>query len=82
MHSIKHRSMKFIANLSTWKKRCLFFAGGFFIAFPGAVFMAALGMYPALFSTPDILQIPAVVVGLGLFLAGMASMFHAFMLKE
>ena len=74
--------MKFIANLSTLKKRCLFFAGGFIIAFPGAGYMAVLGMYPTLFSTPEFLQIPAVIVGLGLFLAGMATMFHAFMLKE
>jgi len=74
--------MKFIANLSTLKKRGLFFAGGFIIAFPGAGYMAVLGMYPTLFSTPEFLQIPAVIVGLGLFLAGMATMFHAFMLKE
>ncbi|RBQ25564.1 MAG: hypothetical protein ALMCE001_01480 [Methanocorpusculum sp. MCE] len=64
------------------EKRCLFFAGGFVMAFPGAGCMAVLGMYPALFSTPDILQIPAVIIGLVLFLAGMAFMFHACMLKE
>jgi Sec-independent protein secretion pathway component TatC len=74
--------MNIIANLSTLKKRCLFFAGGFIMAFPGAGCMAVLGMYPALFSTPKILQIPAVIFGLVLFLAGMSLMFHAFMLKE
>jgi len=79
---IKHKLINFIANLGTLKKRCLFFAGGFVMAFPGAGCLAALGMYPELFSTPEILQIPAVIIGLLLFLAGMASMFHAFMLKE
>ena len=77
--------MNFIANLGTLgtlKKRCLFFAGGFVMAFPGAGYMAVLGMYPTLFSTPEILQIPAVIIGLLLLLAGMASMFHACMLKE
>jgi len=52
------------------------------MAFPGAGCMAVLGMYPALFSTPELLQIPAVIIGLGLFLAGMTAIFHAFMLKK
>lgn len=74
--------MGFISYLGTFPKRCLFFAGGFVMAFPGAGCMAVLGMYPALFSTPELLQIPAVIVGLGLFLAGMTAIFHAFMLKK
>lgn len=74
--------MNFISNLGTFTKRVLFFVGGFIIGFPIAGFMMSLGIFPQLCGTPDILQIPSVIFGLVLFLGGMASIFHAFMLKE
>lgn len=82
LHINKHKTMDFISNLGTLTKRVLFFVGGFIIAFPLAGFMMSLGVYPILYNTPDILQIPAVIFGLVLFLGGMVAIFHAFMLKE
>ncbi len=74
--------MNFLSNPRTFTKRVLFFIGGSIIGFPIAGFMMLLGFYPQLYNTPNILQIPAVIFGLALFLAGMVSIFHAFMLKE
>ncbi len=74
--------MDFISNIGTFTKRVLFFVGGFIIGFPIAGLMMSLGIYPEFYTTPDILQIPAVIFGLVLFLGGMAAIFHAFMLKE
>jgi len=74
--------MDFISHPKIFIKRVLFFIGGFIIGFPIAGFMMSLGIYPELYTTPDILQIPAVIFGLALFLGGMVAIFHAFMLKE
>lgn len=82
LHIYKHKIMNFISNPETLIKRFLFFIGGFIIGFPIARFMMSLGIFPQLCGTPDILQIPVFIVGLALFLAGMVSIFHAFMLKE
>jgi len=74
--------MGYVSYLRTFTKRCLFFAGGFIIAFPCAGFVMSFGMYPKLYNTPDILQIPVAVFGLILFVVGIAAIFYAFRLKE
>jgi len=74
--------MDFISHPEIFIKRVLFFVGGFIIGFPIAGFMMSLGICPVLYTIPDILQIPAVIFGLVLFLGGMGAIFHAFRLKE
>jgi len=74
--------MGFISYLGTFTKRCLFFVGGFIMAFPVTGLFMSFGVYPKLYNTPDILQIPAIIFGLVLFIVGLAAMFYALRLKE
>lgn len=52
------------------------------MAFPVTGLFMSFGVYPKLYNTPDILQIPAIIFGLVLFIVGLAAMFYALRLKE